>query len=140
MATKKRQVHNKDELNGKSSSSKASTKNKHVAKIRTKEEDSSKGNVNSVLYKICLFSLGKFTRQFVCSFNHIPAADRFEWCVHLYLGNKQKKERERVIFALQKENKQKDAHRRLDVLVIQTFFLKYLIIFRWSREQHVYNL
>jgi hypothetical protein len=59
MAAKKRNAHSTDASNGKSSSSKAANRPKLSGKAKSKDDEHSKRNANSVLYKICLFALGR---------------------------------------------------------------------------------
>lgn len=60
MAAKNRKPQSTDASNGKSNASKGSGRPKFAAKAKSKDDEHSKKNANSVLYKICLFALGKF--------------------------------------------------------------------------------
>ena len=59
MAAKRRQMQKPDDSNGKHSGTKQNAKHKYSSKAKVKDDDSSKRNVNGVLYKIALFSLGE---------------------------------------------------------------------------------
>ncbi|XP_060597502.1 probable C-mannosyltransferase DPY19L1 [Ruditapes philippinarum] len=74
MAAKKRNAQSTDASNGKSSSSKATNRPKLSGKAKSKDDEHSKRNANSVLYKICLFALALVIG--FCHRNHI--ANMFE--------------------------------------------------------------
>lgn len=59
MAAKKRQAQSSDVTNGKSNANKGSSRPKSAVKNKSKDEDHSKKNAKSVLYKLFLVAIGK---------------------------------------------------------------------------------